>query len=351
MQFPTFTSPHTERPNSVRQTMLWVILALIPGIISMIWYFGWGTLINIALASATAVACEALTMKLRDRPIAPAIGDLSAVLTAVLLAVAIPPMLPWWLTVLGTAFAILMVKQLYGGLGYNPFNPAMAAYVLLLISYPVQMTSWLPPEMLNEHPLTLLQTLTVIFTSELPSGLTWDALTMATPLDSMRTQLDLNLTLSEIKASPLWGDFGGLGWEWVGNWYLLGGLFLLYKRVISWHIPAAVLGSLLLIAMLFHFIDQDAYPFGLFHIFSGGTLLCAFFIATDPVSASTTRRGQLIYGAGIGLLIYVIRTWGGYPDAVAFAVLLLNMAVPMIDHYTQPQVFGHRMENREDVDE
>ncbi len=347
MLFPTITSPHTDRPNSVRMTMLWVIIALVPGTVAMFWYFSWGILINMALASITAIGCEALAMKLRGRKALPVIGDFSALLTALLFAISIPPLLPWWMTVIGIAFAILMVKQIYGGLGYNPFNPAMAGYVLLLVSYPVEMTSWLPPAMLNEHPLTLLQTLSVIFSGNLPVGLSWDAVTAATPLDAMRTQLDLNQTISEIRQSPLWGDFGGLGWEWVGNWYLLGGLFLIYKRVISWHIPVSILAALLLISMLFHFLDQDLYPFGLFHIFSGGTLLGAFFIATDPVSACTTKKGQLIFGASIGFIIYAIRTWGGYPDAVAFAVLLMNMAAPTIDYYTQPKVFGQR-EGRDD---
>jgi electron transport complex protein RnfD len=342
MQFTTITSPHSDRPNSVSRTMLLVILALVPGAVAMTWYFGWGILINMLLASFTAVVCEALAMRLRKRPIRPVIGDFSAVLTALLFAVAVPPLLPWWLTVIGIAFAILLVKQMYGGLGYNPFNPAMAAYVLLLISYPVQMTSWLPPEMLNEHPLTLLQSATVIFTGILPAGLSWDALTMATPLDAMFTQLDQSKMVSEIRMSPLWGDFGGRGWEWVGNWYLLGGLFLIYKRIISWHIPVSMLVSLLVIAMLFHFLDQEAYPFGMFHVFTGGTILGAFFIATDPVSACTTKKGQLIYGASIGLMVFVIRTWGGYPDAIAFAVLLLNMAAPTIDYYTQPRAFGHQ---------
>ncbi len=134
MQFPTITSPHTSRPNSVQKAMLWVILALIPGTLAMIWFFGWGILINMVLAITTAIACEALVMKLRGREIKPVIMDLSAILTAMLFAVAVPPLLPWWLTVLGVAFAILLVKQAYGGLGYNVFNPAMAAYVLLLIS-------------------------------------------------------------------------------------------------------------------------------------------------------------------------------------------------------------------------
>jgi len=347
MRFPTISSPHTERPNSVTKTMLWVILALVPGTIAMTWYFGWGIVIHMVLASLAAVAAEALVLKLRGRPALPAISDLSAILTALLFAISIPPLLPWWLTVLGIVFAIVVAKHLFGGIGYNPFNPAMVGYVLLLVSYPVEMTSWLPPGMLNTHPLDFAQTLNAIFTGSLPANLTWDAITAATPLDAMRTQLDQNQMLSEIRQQPMWGDFGGRGWEWVGNWLLLGGLFLLYKRVISWHIPVTMLGSLLLVAMLFHFLDQEAYPFGLFHIFSGGTVLGAFFIATDPVSACTTRRGQVIYGASIGVTIYIIRTWGGYPDAVAFAVLLLNMAAPTIDYYTQPKVFGHREKSRE----
>jgi len=349
MQFPTLISPHSERPNSVTNSMLWVIIALIPGVIAMTWYFGWGTLINIAIATVTAVICEAVAIKLRNRSPLPVLSDLSAIVTALLFAIAIPPLLPWWLTVIGVAFAILLVKQIYGGLGYNPFNPAMAAYALLLVSYPVEMTSWLPPDVagLNVQVLSFTQTLSVIFSSQLPLGLDWDALTMATPLDTMRTQLDLNHLLSEIRQDPLWGDFGGKGWEWVGNWFLLGGLILLYKRIITWHIPVAMIAALLCISMLFHILDQDAYPFALFHLFSGGTILGAFFIATDPVSACTTKKGQLIFGACIGLLIYIIRTWGGYPDAVAFAVLLLNMAAPTIDHYTQPRAFGHQETHRD----
>jgi electron transport complex protein RnfD len=341
MEFKTFSSPHTEQPYSVSAVMLQVILALIPGVIAMIWYFGWGVLINITLAITFALGFEALVMKLRKRPVLPPLQDLSAVVTALLFAIAVPPLLPWWLTLLGMAFAIIMVKQLYGGLGYNPFNPAMAAYVLLLISYPVQMTTWLPPLPLSEHPASLLDSLHFIFTSAPPAGLTLDAVTMATPLDQMRTSLDMNRTISEIRESPLWGDFGGLGWEWIGNWFLLGGIWMLYKRTISWHIPCSFLAGLLVMASLFWLLDQDSHPFPLFHLFSGGTILGAFFIATDPVSACTTKRGQLIYGAAIGVLVFIIRTWGGYPDAVAFSVLLLNMAAPTIDYYSRPRTFGH----------
>ncbi len=342
MQFPTLTSPFTNRPNSVTMAMLWVIVALIPGAIGMIWYFGWGILINIVLAVITATACDALAMKLRKRPVLPVIGDFSAVLTALLFALAVPPLLPWWLTVLGVAFAILVVKQIYGGLGYNIFNPAMAAYVLLLVSYPVQMTSWLPPLMLNENPLGFIDTLTAIFSSTLPAGLEWDAVTMATPLDTMKTQLSLNSTVTEINANPLLGNLGGTGWEAIFVLYLLGGLFMLYKQAISWHIPVAVLAGVAVMATMFQLIDPDAYPGALFHIFSGATMLGAFFIATDPVTAPGTHRGQLIYGVCIGILIYTIRTWGGYPDAVAFSVLLMNSAAPSLGHFTRPRTFGHR---------
>lgn len=340
MKFVTSTSPHTFKPNSVQKVMLEVLLALIPGIIAMTWYFGWGVLVNVCIAIVAAVGSEALVMKMRKRPVMPVIGDLSAVVTAVLLALAIPPLLPWWLTVIGAVFAIVIVKQLYGGLGYNPFNPAMAAYVLLLVSWPSHMTSWLPPIMLNEYPLDFMQTLSVIFTGALPAGLSWDAVSSATPLDEMFTRLDLNQMIEEIRQSPLWGDFGGRGWEWVNNWYLLGGLYLLYRKVISWHIPVAMIGSLLILSSMGYLADPATHPFPAFHIFSGGVMLGAFFIATDPVSACTTKKGQLIYGAAIGALVFVIRNWGGYPDAVAFAVLLMNMAAPTIDYYTQPRVFG-----------
>ena len=348
MKFVTSSSPHTFKPNSVQKVMLQVLLALIPGIIAMTWYFGWGVLVNIVIAVVAAVGSEALVMKLRNRPVMPVISDLSAVVTGALLALAIPPLLPWWLTVIGAVFAIVIVKQLYGGLGYNPFNPAMAAYVLLLVSWPSHMTSWLPPIMLNEHPFSFMQTLSVIFTGTLPMGLSWDAVSSATPLDEMFTRLDLNQMIEEIRQSPLWGDFGGRGWEWVNNWYLLGGIYLLYKKVISWHIPVAMLVSLLVLSSMSYLADPATHPFPAFHIFSGGVMLGAFFIATDPVSACTTKKGQLIYGAAIGALVFVIRNWGAYPDAVAFAVLLMNMAAPTIDYYTQPRVFGETEKAKHD---
>jgi electron transport complex protein RnfD len=323
-----------------------VLIALVPAIIAIWYYFGWGVIVNIVIATTAALGAEAFVLKLRKRPMAP-LKDLSAVVTAVLFAMSIPSLLPWWMTVLGMLFAIILVKQLYGGLGYNPFNPAMAAYVLLLISYPAEMSAWLPPGELNQVPLDLGQTLSVIFTGNLPETLTWDAVTMATPLDVMRTELGQGAMISEIRNSPIWGDFGGVGREMIGNFIILGGLFMLWRKVITWHIPVSMLGAVLIFSAAIWLAEPEAFPMPLFHIFSGGLLLGAFFIATDPVSATTTKRGQIIYGALIGLLVIIIRSWGNYPDAVAFAVLLMNLAAPTIDYYTQPKVYGEQDQKNE----
>jgi len=341
MQNAIISSPHVPRVNRVDRIMFEVLLALIPGILVMTWFFGWGLLINIVLAVTFAVMFETVVMLLRGRPPLIALRDLSAVVTAVLFALSVSPTLPWWLTLLGMFFAIVLVKQLYGGLGYNPFNPAMAAYVFLLVSYPVAMTTWLAPSGLAEHPLSFMESLRLILGGALPTGLEWDAVSSATPLDEMRGKLKLGQTLDQIVQSRTWGLLGGRGWEWVGVAFLLGGAYLLVRRIITWHIPVSMLLGLTAASALFWVIAPQTHPTPLFHLFSGATMLGAFFIATDPVTACTTKKGQLVFGASIGLIVYVIRSWGGYPDAVAFAVLLMNIAAPTIDYYTQPRVFGH----------
>ncbi|HYQ72116.1 MAG TPA: RnfABCDGE type electron transport complex subunit D, partial [Gammaproteobacteria bacterium] len=222
-------------------------------------------------------------------------------------------------------------------LGYNPFNPAMAGYVVLLISFPRELSLW--PD--TGRILDLQQTLQLVFSGTLPDTLSLDAITMATPLDVVKTRLGLSETLTEIQESATFGSFAGVGWEWINLWFLLGGLWLIQQRIIKWQIPAGMLAGLSLTALLFYLLNPDVYASPLFHSFSGAAMLGAFFIATDPVSASTTPRGRLYFGFGIGVLTYVIRTWGGYPDGVAFAVLLMNMAAPTIDYYTRPHVFGH----------
>jgi electron transport complex protein RnfD len=337
MEFRRFSSPHLPVDNSVNVMMQRVLIALLPGIACMCWMFGWGVLINIALAGGAALAAEAGMLQLRSRPVAPVLLDGSALLTGVLLALALPPLAPWWIAVVGSAFAIVIAKQLYGGLGYNPFNPAMAGYVVLLISFPLELTQW---PAIGQAP-DLATTLALVFTGHPPPGTVVDAITSATPMDSVRMQLGLGKQLPELAGSALFGYLGGSGWEWLNACYLLGGLWLLRVRVIDWRIPAAMLAGLALSALLFHEIDPARYAAPLFHLFSGAAMLGAFFIATDPVSACTTPRGRLWYGLGIGILVWIIRTWGGYPDGVAFAVLLMNLAAPAIDHYTRPRVFGH----------
>lgn len=337
---PNPVSATLTTSTDVGAVMRQVLYALIPGTLAYTWFFGAGVLINIALASTVVLLSEAAILRLRGKPVGLFLSDYSAVVTAVLLALALPPLAPWWMTTVGAAFAIVIAKHLYGGLGFNPFNPAMVGYVVLLISFPRDMTQWLTPQMLSAHTLSFPETLNVIFSGRLPDGITLDALTSATPLDSVKTQLGLSKTLSEILTTPQFGDFGGRGWEWIANWYALGGLWLLYRRVIAWQIPVGMLGALLGIALIFYVSDPDTHASPLFHLFSGAAMLGAFFIATDPVTASSTPRGRLIYGIGIGLLVYVIRSFGGYPDGVAFAVLLMNMAAPMIDYYTPPRVFG-----------
>lgn len=202
------------------------------------------------------------------------------------------------------------------------------------------MTTWLPATGLTDNSLGFLDTVQVIFTGELAGGFNIDTITGATPLDSMKTQIRLSELPASIFEQPLFGLFGGIGWEWINIWFAIGGLFLISRGVIGWHIPTAMIAALLVISAITYLITPESAADPLFHLLSGGTMIGAFFIATDPVTASTTIKGRLVFGAGVGLLTYIIRVWGGYPDGIAFAVLLMNMLVPLIDYYTQPKVYG-----------
>ena len=360
MKFRLASSPHQHIRRDTGQVMRLVIYALIPGVLLQTWFFGWGTVIQIGLAVVTAVITEAAILEIRKRDFERAIKDYSAVLTAVLLAVSIPPFAPWWIIVIGTFFAIAIVKQLYGGLGFNVFNPAMAAYVMLLVSFPVQMTQWLPPINLAQYNHNFMDDLNIVFTTfsvegfsltQLMTGI--DGVTMATGLDTAKTGLSQGFTFSEMLESPIFNStISGLGVasSWIAFGYLLGGLYLLKQKVINWHIPVSMLAGLFICALVMSLLDSDLYPSGVFHLFNGSIIIGAFFIATDPVSASTTNKGRLIFGAAIGIWVYLIRTWGGYPDAVAFAVLIMNMAVPLIDYYTRPRTYGHAASKRKPLD-
>lgn len=341
MRFDTCTSPHLIARHSVGGIMRQVLYALVPGTAAMIWFFGWGVLVNVTLAVLFAVMFEALMVALRRRPVLDTVSDFSAVLAGWLFALAIPPLAPFWVLLVGTGFAIVVAKHLYGGLGYNPFNPAMIGYVVVLVSFPREISLWPSPEGLTGVSFTLLQTLQTSLTGRLPDGMEWDAITRASPLDMMRDSLVVGQTVGEVTGSPIFGSFSQTEWEWAGNLFLLGGLWLLYRRVITWHVPVSMLLTLSVIAGLFWVIDPDQFASPAFHVFSGAAIIGAFFIATDPVSGATTPLGRILFGVGIGVLTYVIRTWGGYPDGVAFAVLLMNMVAPTLDHYTRPRIFGH----------
>ncbi len=341
-------SPFITQASSVRAIMFQVLLALLPAIAVYVWYYGPAILVSITLASITALATEAAMLRLRRRPIAPFLSDNSALLTAWLLALSIPPLAPWWLVVVGTLFAISVSKHLYGGLGSNPFNPAMIGYAVLIISFPVQMTHWITPHGLGQLELSVMEQLRYIFAGQLPAGATLDAVTMATPLDTLKTQLHLGHAVSDILGMPIYGHLAGHGGEMVALAYVLGGAYLLANRIITWHLPLAFLAALFITAGIFHLADPAHYVSPVFHWFSGAAMLGAFFILTDPVTSPTTIRGKFIFAAGAGFLTYIIRVFGGFPDGIAFATLLMNICVPLIDAYTQPPVFGKKAEGKND---
>lgn len=333
------SSPHLHAATSVNRVMTRVIYALLPGILLSVWFFGAGVLIQCLLAVFFALGIEALMLYLRKKPLGLYLFDGSAVVTALLFALCISPYTPVWVNFAGICFAIIVAKHLYGGIGNNMFNPAMAGYVFVLLCFPVYMSAWpLPLGTAGQHA-AFLQTLSIIFTG--PSSVeTFDALSGATILAYTKSQISGMAMISEIRNSPLFGSFAGKGSEWIAIAWVAGGIWLLFQRIIKWQMPVYFIGTIFIISLMFYWYDSDIFLSPVTVIFTGGIMLAAFFIITDPVTASTTALGKIIYVAGIGLLAYIIRTWGAYPDGVAFAVLLMNAAVPLIDNYTRPPVFG-----------
>ena len=358
--FKIASSPHTHSSNLTARFMLWVIAAMIPAVTVQCYYFGIGVLIQILLAVGFAYLLELLVTYLRRKPLLFYVSDFSVILTALILAVAIPPYAPYWIILIGTFCAVILGKHVYGGLGQNPFNPAMVGYVVLLISFPLQMTSWMPPIALLNEPPTWNDTLAIIFKGLSSDGYsliqlvgTIDGISQATPLDSVKTGLHSGKSLIDIASSPIFsgnnfwlGAFGHGWWQW-NLAFLVGGLFLIWKKIIHWQIPTALLLTLTALAAINWLLTPETALNPLWQLFSGATMFCAFFIATDPVTASITPRGKIVFGALIGFLIYIIRYYGNYPDAVAFSILLANICVPLIDHYTRPRVYGYSVKNRQ----
>ncbi|MGD9547353.1 MAG: RnfABCDGE type electron transport complex subunit D [Candidatus Krumholzibacteriia bacterium] len=314
-------SPHVHAGQDVRSVMRDVLLALVPGVLVGLWFFGLPALVVLLLAVGGCVACEWAACRLLGRR--STVGDLSAALTGVLLAMNLPSGSPWWLVLVGAVVAIGLGKAIYGGLGMNPFNPALVARVFLLISFPVQMTRWVVPR---------------------GPGTGFDAATGATPLGAVKEAISLGRPLNEVDlpgtGDLLLGDMGGSLGEVGAAALLLGGLYLLWRGIIRWQIPVGFIASLVVVTGIAHAAAPDRYLHPVVHVLSGGLFLGAFFMATDMVTTPVTRRGMLVFGVGCGLLTAVIRLWGGYPEGVSFAILLMNAVTPLIDRSTRPRVFG-----------
>ena len=345
-------SPHIKEDQSLKKIMWLVIIALMPANIYAVYIYGINALILLIVSVMAAISAEAIFQFLMKRPIC--ITDGSAVITGLLLAMNVPPDAPVWMAAIGAFFAIIIVKQLFGGIGFNIFNPALAARAFMIASWPVHMTTkW--------HRFTdtnvLAQNISNI--SRIPEN-AYDAVTQATPLGALKEMPklfnEMNIPLdslydllfsNEMIKHLLIGDIGGCIGETSAILLLLGGLFLLYKRIITWHIPVSYIGTLAVIMLIYYMLTDFPFPFSvtLFHLLSGGLMLGAFFMATDMVTSPITAKGMIIFGIGCGIIASVIRLWGGYPEGVSYSILLMNAAVPLIDRYTRPRVFGTAKNN------
>ncbi|TLP44271.1 RnfABCDGE type electron transport complex subunit D [Cohaesibacter sp. CAU 1516] len=337
------SGPFLHSGASVSRTMGLVILALVPSTAFGLYLYGWPAITLFVVTISSALLFEAIALKLAGKPILPFLTDGSGLLTGWLLAMTLPPWAPWWIGLIGSMIAILLAKHAFGGLGQNIFNPAMIARTVLLISFPVQMTQFLPPLPLSSaNAPGFREGIGVVLTGH--AGL--DALSGASLLGSIKTQLGQGETLPSILASlfdmrdAAIGSIAGSMGETSALLALLGGLFLLITRVISWHIPVSMIAAMVALSTLCHSLNPDLYLGPDVHLLSGAFLFSAFFIATDYVTAPGTDRGKIIFGAGIGMLTFVIRTWAAYPEGVAFAVLLMNATAPLIDAYVRPRIYG-----------
>ncbi len=342
-QYVPSPSPHTHAPLSIGRIMFTVWLAMLPASLYGVWLYGWPALNLLLITTGAALASEAFGLWLAGKPISNALQDGSALVTAWLLAMTLPPWAPWWIAVVGAFFAVVVGKQVFGGIGQNLFNPAMLGRVALLIAFPVEMTTWVAPQPLfSAGTPGFLDGLAVTF-----GGVTnIDAISGASLLGHIKTEVGRQVPLADalngaysLQQAAMGQMRGSLG-ETSAVLIAAGGLFLLVRRIITWHVPAAMLATVAVLATIMHFIDPSRYADAGVHLFSGGLMLGAFFIATDPVGSPSTPRGQIVYAIGCGALIYVIRTWAGFPEGVAFAVLLMNAATPLIDHYLRPRIYG-----------
>ncbi len=321
-QFILSSSPHLLTEESVPKIMRSVVIALLPATVMGVYLFGLHALVVVLICTGSAVAIEALCQKALGREIT--LSDWSAFVTGLLMALNLPPGSPWWMAFLGAGVAIVLGKQIYGGLGHNPFNPVLVARVILLISFPVQMTTWWVPK-------------TSFFG-------TADVVTTATPLGELKTHLMLRGSLEGFTMGrlidPVIGNIGGCIGEVSVIALALGGVYLLARKVISWHIPLAFLGTVFFGTALLWMLNAQRFINPFFHLFTGGLFLGAIYMATDLVTSPVTKRGMIVFGVGCGIITSIIRVFGGYPEGVSFSILLMNAATPLIDRFTEPKPFG-----------
>jgi Na+-translocating ferredoxin:NAD+ oxidoreductase subunit D len=316
------SSPHVRSPEDVPWIMRQVIYALMPGAFIGVYFFGMPAIKVIAVSVVSCAAVEALWQRVSRQRIT--VNNWSAALTGLLLAMNLPSGTPWWMVVIGSAVAIIFGKQVYGGLGTNPFNPALVARVFLLISFPVAMTTWPKPRSFFAEPT--------------------DAVTGATPLGALKTAIFEHHTITAAPhlnlMDPFLGNIGGSLGEISALALILGGLYLIMRKIIVWHIPVSYLGSVALFTGVLWKINPDIYASPAFHLLTGGLMLGAFFMATDYVTSPITNTGRAVFGIGCGIITVIIRIWGGYPEGVAFSILIMNALVPLINRATRPRKFG-----------
>lgn len=337
------SGPFTHAPTSVQKTMTTVLLALSPATVFNAYLFGWPAIFLFIVTVGSCLLVEAACLQIQGRSVSGGLSDGSAALTGWLLAMSLPPWAPWWTGLLGAIFAICLAKHVYGGLGQNVFNPAMVARVALLVSFPIQMTSFVAPKPLFSGTAPgFADSLAITF----GHAFSLDTMSAASALGYVKTELSRGIPVSQsVTHAPglvdmLLGIHPGSMGETSVLLILVGGLFLLWRGVISWHTPVAVMGTLFVLGTVFHAVNPDRFIGGTYHLLSGATFLGAFFIATDYVTSPVSKQGQIVYGIGIGLMTWVIRTFAGYPEGMAFAVLLMNSLAPIIDHHVRPRVFG-----------
>lgn len=334
------SGPHTHSAFTVSRTMVTVMAALAPATGMGFYQFGWPAILLFLVTLLAALAFEVACLAVARRPVLPFASDGSALLTGWLVAMTLPPWAPWWVGVTGSGIAIVIGKHVYGGLGKNLFNPAMVARAMLLIALPVQMTTWVAPMGFAAGP-DLPHALAITF-----GGAQFDALSSASTLSHVKSQLDAGAPMGEIVAAlpdlraRLTGAVPGSMGETSAILLLAGGLLLVALRIITLVIPLSVLGALGGLATAAWLIDPGHFPPPLMHLTSGATMLCAVFIATDYVTSPISGAGKIIYGAGIGTLVFVIRSWGSFPEGVAFAVMMMNACTPLIETYVRPRIFG-----------